>query len=57
MTNIIMDVIRILNDGNIIPKQEDGNTKIDLYNDKVQLSYIIHGFAVKVAESHIVTTF
>lgn len=37
MTNIIMDVIRILNDGNIIPKQEDGNTKIDLYNDKVQL--------------------
>ena len=37
MTNIIMDVIRILNDGNIIPKQGDGNTKIDLYNDKVQL--------------------
>ena len=23
----------------------------------LQLSYIIHGFAVKVAESHIVTTF
>lgn len=37
MTDIIMNVIRILNDGNIIPMQKDENTKIDLYNDKVQL--------------------
>lgn len=37
MTDIIMDIIRLLNDGNIIPTQEDKNTKIDLYNDKVQL--------------------
>ena len=33
-----------------IPYKEDES---ELYN----LSYIIHGFAVKVAESHIVTTF
>ena len=37
MTSIIMDIIRLLNEGNIIPMQEDQNTKIDLYNDKVQL--------------------
>ena len=37
MIDIIMDVIRMLNDGNIIPMQEDKNTKIDLYHDKVQL--------------------
>lgn len=37
MTDTIINVIRILNDGNIIPMQKDENTKIDLYNDKVQL--------------------
>ena len=30
---------------------------ITLQENHIDLAYIIHGFAVKVAESHIVTTF
>lgn len=37
MIDIIMDIIRLLNEGNVIPMQKDQNTKIDLYNDQVQL--------------------
>lgn len=37
MISIIMDIIRLLNEGNVIPMQKDQDTKIDLYNDKVQL--------------------
>lgn len=37
MISIIMDIIRLLNEGNVIPMQKDKDTKIDLYNDKVQL--------------------
>lgn len=37
MIDIIMDIIRLLNEGNVIPMQKDRNTKIDLYNDQVQL--------------------
>lgn len=32
MIDIIMDIIRLLNEGNVIPMQKDQNTKIDLYN-------------------------
>lgn len=37
MINTILDIIRLLNDGNIVPMQKDEDTKIDLYNEKVQL--------------------
>ena len=37
MINTILDIIRLLNDGNIVPMQKDEDTKIDLYNKKVQL--------------------
>ena len=37
MIDIIMDIIRLLNGGNVIAMQKDQNTKIDLYNDQVQL--------------------
>lgn len=32
MINTILDIIRLLNDGNIVPMQKDEDTKIDLYN-------------------------
>lgn len=31
MINTILDIIRLLNDGNIVPMQKDEDTKIDLY--------------------------
>lgn len=34
MINTILDIIRLLNDGNIVPMQKDEDTKIDLYNEK-----------------------
>ena len=34
MINTILDIIRLLNDGNIVPMQKDEDTKIDLYNKK-----------------------
>ena len=37
MTNSVMDIIRLLNEGNILPMQKDQEAKITLYNDKVQL--------------------
>ena len=37
MINTILDIIRLLNDGSIVPMQKDEDTKIDLYNEKVQL--------------------
>lgn len=37
MINNIMDIIRLLNGGNVIPSQEDEKTKIDLYSDDVEL--------------------
>ena len=37
MINTILDIIRLLKDGNIVPMQIDEDTKIDLYNEKVQL--------------------
>lgn len=30
MINTILDIIRLLNDGNIVPMQKDEDTKIDL---------------------------
>ena len=41
-----------------IDKYYNIDMKTDKFNLEIyDLSYIIHGFAVKVAESHIVTTF
>ena len=37
MISTILDIIRLLNGGSVIPMQKDKDTKIDLYNDKVQL--------------------
>lgn len=37
MINIILNIIRLLNDGSIVPMYKDEETKIDLYNEKVQL--------------------
>lgn len=37
MINTMLDIIRLLNDGSIVPMQKDEDTKIDLYNGKVQL--------------------
>ena len=37
MIDNIMNIIRMLNDGNIISKQEDKKTRIDLHDDRVQL--------------------
>ena len=37
MINTILDIIRLLNDGNIVPMQKMKIQKIDLYNEKVQL--------------------
>ena len=37
MINTMLDIIRLLNDGSIVPMQKDEDTKIDLYNEKVQL--------------------
>ena len=34
MINTILDIIRLLNDGNIVPMQKDEDTKIDLNNEK-----------------------
>lgn len=34
MINTILDIIRLLNDGNIVPMQKDEDTKIDLYKKK-----------------------
>ena len=37
MINTMLDIIRLLNEGSIVPMQKDQDTKIDLYNEKVQL--------------------
>ncbi len=37
MISTILDIIRLLNGGSVIPMQKDKDTKIDLCNDKVQL--------------------
>ena len=37
MINTMLDIIRLLNGGSIVPMQKDQDTKIDLYNEKVQL--------------------
>lgn len=37
MINTMLDIIRLLNDGSIVPMQKDEDTKIDLNNEKVQL--------------------
>lgn len=41
MIDTIIDIIRSLNAGNVLPLQRDAETKIDLYNDDVEL-YIDH---------------
>lgn len=41
MINVIMDIIRLLNEGNVIPMQRDQNTKIDLYNDNDQVQLFL----------------
>ena len=41
MINTILDIIRLLNDGNIVPMQKDEDTKIDLYNEKLTKFLII----------------
>lgn len=41
MIDIIMDIIRLLNEGNVIPMQKDQNTKIDLYNDNDQVQLFL----------------
>lgn len=43
MISTILDIIRLLNGGNVIPMQKDKDTKIDLYNDKVQLFVDVSG--------------
>ena len=43
MINTMLDIIRLLNDGSIIPMQKDEDTKIDLYNEKVQLFVDAYG--------------
>lgn len=48
MINTILDIIRLLNDGNIVPMQKDEDTKIDLYNEKVQLFMDASGEESKV---------
>lgn len=37
MINTIVDIIRLLNEGNVIPFQTDKETKINLYSDDVEL--------------------
>lgn len=37
MIDTMLDIIRLLNEGSIVPMQKDEDTKIDLYNEKVQL--------------------
>lgn len=37
MINTIVDIIRLLNEGNVIPSQTDKETKINLYSDDVDL--------------------
>ncbi len=37
MINTIVDIIRLLNEGNVIPFQTDKETKIDLFSDDVEL--------------------
>ena len=34
MINTMLDIIRLLNDGSIVPMQKDEDTKIDLNNEK-----------------------
>lgn len=43
MINTMLDIIRLLNDGSIVPMQKDEDTKIDLYNEKVQLFVDAYG--------------
>lgn len=40
MINIILDIIRLLNDGSIVPMYKDEETKIDLYNEKYNCLWI-----------------
>ena len=37
MINAVVDIIRLLNEGNVIPFQADEKTKINLYSDDVEL--------------------
>lgn len=37
MIDVIIDIIRSLNEGNVLPFQKDAETKIDLYNKDVEL--------------------
>lgn len=37
MINTMLDIIRLLNEGSIVPMQKDEDTKVDLHNEKVQL--------------------
>ena len=37
MIDVIIDIIRLLNEGNVLPFQKDAETKIDLYNKDVEL--------------------
>lgn len=37
MIDVIIDIIRSLNEGNVLPFQKDAETKIDLYNKEVEL--------------------
>ena len=41
MINTILDIIRLLNDGNIVPMQKDEDTKIDLYNENLDSQILI----------------
>lgn len=48
MINTMLDIIRLLNDGSIVPMQKDEDTKIDLYNEKVQLFVDTSGEKVSI---------
>lgn len=37
MIDVIIDIIRSINEGNVLPFQKDAETKIDLYNKDVEL--------------------
>ena len=53
MINTILDIIRLLNDGNIVPMQKDEDTKIDLYNEKNDQLLPAYNVQVGVADEYI----